>query len=179
MRKEQGFTLIELLIVVAIIAIIAAIAVPNLMTARMAANEASAISALRSIGSAQSNYAANNNQFYAPYATLITEGYLDSRFNLTAGTINGYKFRLAAAGDISDAKVGSTVGVFFSDTAGTGDLGYVTEPVRNNSTGRQTYILAPDFVIRYLDFHGIKPKCGGSECAKGDPVGGSTTAAGT
>ena len=39
---SRGFSLIELLIVVAIILIIAAIAIPNLLRARIAANEASA-----------------------------------------------------------------------------------------------------------------------------------------
>ncbi len=56
MRKQNGFSLIELLIVVAIILIIAAIAIPNLLRARMAANESSAAAGIRSITSAEVAY---------------------------------------------------------------------------------------------------------------------------
>jgi prepilin-type N-terminal cleavage/methylation domain-containing protein len=48
-----GFTLIELMIVIAIIAIIAAIAIPNLLAAKLSANETAAIATLRSLVSSQ------------------------------------------------------------------------------------------------------------------------------
>ena len=53
---EPGFTLVELMVVIAIIAIIAAIAIPNLLAARLQANEAAAIATMRSIATAQSQF---------------------------------------------------------------------------------------------------------------------------
>lgn len=56
-RKQAGFSLIELLIVVAIILIIAAIAIPNLLRARSSAQEAAAVSHLKTIVTAETSYA--------------------------------------------------------------------------------------------------------------------------
>jgi prepilin-type N-terminal cleavage/methylation domain-containing protein len=73
-EREKGFSLIELLIVVAIILIIAAIAIPNLLRARYAANESSAVASMRVIIS-------TSTQYYATYGT----GYPATLANLRSG----------------------------------------------------------------------------------------------
>ncbi len=55
-RKPKGFSLIELLIVVAIILIIAAIAIPNLLRARVSAQEAAAANQVKTLVTAETAY---------------------------------------------------------------------------------------------------------------------------
>ena len=65
-RFHAGFSLLELLIVVAIILIIAAIAIPNLLNARIAANEAAAAQTVRTITTASMVYSSTYGNGFPP-----------------------------------------------------------------------------------------------------------------
>lgn len=108
MRNQRGFSLIELLIVVAIILIIAAIAIPNLLRARMAANESSAVASIRTINTGMIAYSTTYPSVgFAPtlsalggvapcVATSSAACVIDSV--LASGTKSGYTFSATASG---------------------------------------------------------------------------------
>ena len=75
-HSHRGFSLIELLIVVAIILIIAAIAIPNLLRSRMAANEASAATNVRTLTTASLIYNTTYSNGYPPTLASLGGGLL-------------------------------------------------------------------------------------------------------
>ncbi len=141
MKKQKGFSLIELLIVVAIILIIAAIAIPNLLHARMAANEASAVQSVKTINTVEISYSAAYPMVgYAPSlaslggmspctpssnnACLIDSG-------LASGTKAGYSFTAVGAG-------GPPATQYYATAV----------PVTVNRTGIRSFCSFEDAVIR-------------------------------
>ena len=67
--NQRGFTLVEIMIVVAIIGLLAAIAIPNLLRARMNANEGAIKLDLKAFSSANESYRAA--QTTPAYATAV------------------------------------------------------------------------------------------------------------
>ena len=144
MRRQKGFSLIELLIVVAIILIIAAIAIPNLLRARIAANEASAVSAIRTINTAEVTYSTGfpttgyaaalaNLGGAAPCTPAVATGCLIDSV-LSGGSKSGYRFAAVGANAVNG------INTTYSAAA---------SPITFNQSGVRDFCSNEDGVLRF------------------------------
>ena len=167
MRKNRGFSLIELLIVVAIILIIAAIAIPNLIRARIAANESSAVSSLRTFNTAQASY----------QSTYPLIGFASSLTALGPSASTGCTTPASTNACLVDwvlaqaTAAGSTKsGYYFSEATGTSIggilVGYTLDglPGLVNQTGVRGFCSNADAVIRFKNV-GSAPSGGFAACS--------------
>ncbi|HVN82390.1 MAG TPA: prepilin-type N-terminal cleavage/methylation domain-containing protein [Terriglobia bacterium] len=130
-KNSRGFSLLELLVVVGIIMIITAIIIPNLLKARLAANEGSATASMRTIGSGELLYRSTQGVF-TTLTGLSNDNVID--VILGSGTKSGYRFA---------ATPGALAAAHFTATA---------EPQASTGlavSGNRTYWIDETQVIRY------------------------------
>jgi type IV pilus assembly protein PilA len=141
--KQKGFSLIELLIVVAIILIIAAIAIPNLLRARISANEASAVASLRTMNTASITY----NSSYGNYPTTLSDLGPSNGATPTSTTADLLDSVLAPAGGGNTA---SKSGYTFTFASPVANVGYTVnaDPTSVNQTGVRHFYTDASGVVR-------------------------------
>lgn len=141
-RKQSGFSLIELLIVVAIILIIAAIAIPNLIRAKIAANESAAAGSLRAINTAEMSFLnAYPSSGYANLAALGSGGVQPCVASPTSACLIDDKIATATAAP-------GKSGYIFSGNGNTSTYFASATPAVQNVTGVRSFCSVEDGTVR-------------------------------
>lgn len=94
--RAAGFTTVEMMIVVAVLVLFAGIAVPQLLSARNAAEEGSAMATLRRLMTAQAAYAATGDGRFGELEELMAADLIDE--SLVASEAQGYDYAVIPRG---------------------------------------------------------------------------------
>jgi prepilin-type N-terminal cleavage/methylation domain-containing protein len=111
MRSPRGYSMFELLLTLTVVSILAAVAYPSLMRARSASIEASTVTSMRAIVSAQAVYASScGSGFYSPSVTWLTrpnaagrDAFLGPEFHANVVDRLGYRIRFTPGAVASTA----------------------------------------------------------------------------
>lgn len=142
--------------------VIAAIAIPNLLRARMAADEATAVANLRAIASSDVQYYATYGNGYAPSLEALggvageTKAGCDHALlispDLTSGQVHGYVFSYAPAPTL-DRKppVLAAQGVSNGCTVAGSQEGFsvTADPANRGATGQRSFYIDQSGMIRF------------------------------
>ncbi len=121
-----------------IILIIAAIAIPNLLRAKIAANESSAVASVRTLNTAEITYATTHPEkgFTCALDDLKEAGLIDAQ--LASGTRSGYIFELVEC----KAETGEGANTQYQ---------VIAYPINKQNTGRRAFCSDQSVAIRYSE----------------------------
>jgi type IV pilus assembly protein PilA len=127
-KRSSGFTLLELMLVIAVLAILVVMAIPGFINSRKAANEASAITTVRTLVTANTQYLIRHRVYATALDDLRAAGYF--QIDVADPTKSGYTFTYTSTGV---------------------DFTYNADPILVGQTGNRHFFVDSTGMIRFSE----------------------------